>query len=118
MYKNNHYGLMLAIMVAADLQGIFEECRDASESIVEELLQRVVVFLTQPVDPHATFEFEKDLERLLREMGRRIVEVVYNRLESERPESLPKRFVDQQQEYSRRTRRRTTVAGSARCLAP
>ena len=69
MYKNNHYGLMLAIMVAADLQGIFEECRDASESIVEELLQRVVVFLTQPVDPHATFEFEKDLERLLARDG-------------------------------------------------
>ncbi len=111
MYKNNHYGLMLAIMVAADLQGIFEECRDASESIVEELLQRVVVFLTQPVDPHATFEFEKDLERLLREMGRRIVEVVYNRLESERPESLPKRFVDQQQEYSRKNEKTNNRGG-------
>jgi len=111
MYKNNHYGLMLAIMVAADSQGIFEECRDASESIVEELLQRVVVFLAQPVDPQATFEFEKDLERLLREMGRRIVEVVYNRLESERPESLPKRFVEQEQEYSRKNEKTNNRGG-------
>ena len=69
------------------------------------------MFLTQPVDPHATFEFEKDLERLLREMGRRIVEVVYNRLESERPESLPKRFVDQQQEYSRKNEKTNNRGG-------
>ena len=118
MYKNNHYGLMLAIVFAAELQGVREECRDALESIIGEVLQRVVGFLAQPVDPYATFEFEKDLERLLRETGRRILEVVYNRLEPEEPESLPKRFVDQQQEYSRKNEKTNNRGGIGTLFGP
>lgn len=118
MYKNNHYGLMLAIVVAAELQGVREECRDALESIIGEVLQRVAGFLAQPVDPYATFEFEKDLERLLRETGRRILEVVYNRLEPEEPESLPKRFVDQQQEYSRKNEKTNNRGGIGTLFGP
>lgn len=111
MHKNNPYGLMLAILIATELQGVSEECRDASEAMVGEILQRVVAFLAQPVSPHATYEFERDLERLLGEMGRRIVEVVYNRAESEEPESLPKRFVDRQQEYSRKNEKTKNRGG-------
>ena len=118
MYKNNHYGLMLAIVVAAGLQRVHEECRDTAESVVGEVLQRIVAFLAQPVDPEATWEFEKDVEQLLREMGRRILEVVYNQLEPEEPENLPKRFVDQQQEYSRKNEKTNNRGGMAHCLAP
>ena len=49
MYKYNHYGLMLAIVVAAGLQRVHEECRDTAESVVGEVLQRIVAFLAQPV---------------------------------------------------------------------
>ena len=44
-------------------------------------------------------------------MGRRILEVVYNRLEPEEPESLPKRFVEQQQEYSRKNEKTNNRGG-------
>ena len=111
MHNNNHYGLVLAILVAGELQEVEEECRDAWEAIRAEVIQRITVFLSQPVSPQATYEFEKDLERLLREMGRRILEVVYNRLEPEEPESLPKRFAEKQQEYSRKNEKTNNRGG-------
>ena len=111
MGKNTHYGLVLAIVVAAELQGIVGECRDASETVLEEVLRRIAAFLSQPVSPHGTYEFEKDLERLLRQVGRRIVEVVYNRLEPEEPQRLPKRFVEHEQEYSRKNEKTNNRGG-------
>ena len=33
MHNNNHYGLVLAILVAGELQEVEEECRDAWEAI-------------------------------------------------------------------------------------
>ena len=59
-------------------------------------------FLTEGISPQTTFELEKELERLLREAGRQILEAVFDRLEPEEPESLPKHFAQQQQEYSRK----------------
>ena len=111
MSQNIHYGLMLAIVVGAELQGIVEECRDASEPTFGQVFQRIREFLAQPVSPQAAYEFEKDLEGLLREAGRRILEVVYNRLEPEEPRRLPKRFVDQQQEYSRKNEKTNNRGG-------
>jgi hypothetical protein len=111
MSKNTSYGLILAIVITAELQEILGECRDAWESIIERILQRIGGFLTQPVSPQTDYEFEKDLEELLREMGCRILEVVYNRLEPEEPESLPKRFVDQQHEYSRKNAKTNNRGG-------
>ena len=111
MCKNTHYGLVLAIGVAAELQGIVGECRDASETVLEEVLRRIVAFLSQPVSPDGTYELEKDLQRLLRQVGRRIVEVVYNRFEPEEPHGLPKRFVEHEQEYSRKNEKTNNRGG-------
>lgn len=111
MSQNTHYGLMLAIVVGAEVQGIVEKCRDASEATLGEVFQQIVAFLAQPVCPRSTYEFEKDLERLLREVGRGILEVVYNRLEPEEPKGLPKRFVEQQQEFSRKIEKTNNRGG-------
>jgi hypothetical protein len=70
-----------------------------------------MAFLGQSVSPQTTFEFEKELERLLREIGRMTLEMVFNRLEPEDPESLPKHFTHQQQEYSRKQEKSNNRSG-------
>ena len=70
----------------------------------------------QGVSPQTTFEFEKELEQLLREIGRRTLETVFNRLEAEDPESLPKHFTQQQQEYSRKQEKSNNRGGIGTCF--
>jgi hypothetical protein len=51
--------------------------------------------------PLAAFDFERELQELLREVGRVIVEFAYNRCEPEGPEELPHELVQQGQHYRR-----------------
>ncbi len=62
-----------------------EETRAAAESQVEEIEQLVQAFLLQPVTPEATWQFEKAVENCVRELGRGVLEVVYNRLGGRHP---------------------------------
>jgi hypothetical protein len=45
--------------------------------------------LVSEVTPVAALDFERDVQELMREVGRAIVELAYNRLEPDRPEELP-----------------------------
>jgi len=105
MQSSNLFGLLLATLVSPELHEIDEKLRRIREEVGEQMMQVVMAFLGQSVSPQATFEFEKELERLLREMGRQTLEMAFNRLEPEDPESLPKHFTHQQQEYSRKQKK-------------
>ena len=102
MQNPNLFGLLLATLVSTEFHEIDEELRRIREEVGKHVAQAVMAFLGQPTSPQTTFEFEKELERLLRETGRQTLEMVFNRLEPEDPESLPKHFTHQQQEYSRK----------------
>ena len=58
--------------------------------------------LLQPITPEAVWQFENALANLLRECGRGILEVVYNRLETGDPDEMPKQVECDRQEYSRK----------------
>ena len=58
--------------------------------------------MLQPVTPEATWQFENAVEDRLREFGRSILEVVYNRIEAETSEEMPKHVQHDRQEYSRK----------------
>jgi len=51
--------------------------------------------------PLAALDFERELQELLREVGRLIVEYAYNRLEPDKPEELPREVVQDGQHYRR-----------------
>ena len=70
-------------LIAQDVHRVVEETRSASESQVEEIDQLVQAFLLQPVTPEATWQFENAVENRLRELGRRVLKVIYNRLEAD-----------------------------------
>ena len=73
-----------------------------AESQLEEIDQLVQAFLLQPVTPEATWQFENALQDRLREFGRNILETVYNRLEADDPDEMPKHVEYDRQQYSRK----------------
>ena len=89
-------------LIAQDVQRILAESRIAAESQREEIDQLVKKFLLQPITPEATWQFENAVEDRLRKLGRSILEVVYNRLEADDPEEMPKQVEFDQQEYGRK----------------
>jgi hypothetical protein len=111
MQNSNLFGLLLATLVSKELQEIDEELRRIREEVGKQMTGAVMAFLGQGVSPQTTFLFEKELDRLLREMGRQSLEMVFNRLEPANPESLPKHFTYQQQEYSRKQEKTNNRSG-------
>ncbi len=89
-------------LIAQDVHRVVEETRSASESQVEEIDQLVQAFLLQTVTPEATWQFENAVENRLRELGRSVLEVVYNRLEADTADEMPKHVQFDGHEYSRK----------------
>src|SRR5208283_3592442 len=86
------------------------------EEVGQQMTGVVMAFLGQGVSPQTTFAFEMELERVLREIGLQILEMVFNRLEPEESESLPKHFSYQQQEYSRKQEKTNNRGGIGTCF--
>lgn len=81
---------------------VLEEVRSAAEPQLEEIDELVQAFLLQPITPEATWQFENAIEDRLRELGRSTLEVVYNRLEADTPDEMPKQVEFEGYEYSRK----------------
>jgi hypothetical protein len=116
MQNRNLFGLLLATLFCKDFHQIEQELRPILEEINPALTAAVMTFISRPVSPETTFKLEQEIERQLREIGRQIMEVVLNRLEPEDPQSLPKRFVHDQQEYSRKQEKSNNRGGIATCF--
>jgi len=70
--------------------------------IMLAMARLVFRFRRGPVCPEATFAFETELQTLLREMGRRIVQWTVNHLEPEDRDEMPSQFVWEGEYYRRR----------------
>jgi len=101
----------LVSLIAQDLERVWEEARSLAESQLEEVGQLVRQFVLQPVTPVATCQFENAVEECLRELGRGILEVVYNQLESDDPAQMPKQVEFDRQEYSRKNEKTPNRGG-------
>jgi len=69
-----------------------------------QMARLVNKFRRGPVSPQTTFEFENNLQRLLCEMGRRIVQWTLNSLESREPRDLPRSLLYEHDAYRRKRR--------------
>ncbi len=89
-------------LIAQDVHRILEETRSAAESQLEEIDQLAQAFLLQPITPEATWEFENAVKDRLNELGRGMLEVIYNQLEADNPDEMPKHVQFEGHEYSRK----------------
>ncbi len=111
MQQNNLSQLFLATVVAFDLVRISEQCRSVRESLLEGIDELVLQFLTQPITPQATFDFETALEDLLREIGRQSMEVVLNQIEADDAQGVPQRVEREGQEYRSKNKKTKNRSG-------
>jgi hypothetical protein len=75
-----------------------------------EIVRLVQAFALQPVTPEATFEFENGLGEHLREVGRRVLEVVLNQIEPVAAE-MPKQIESEKYAYSRKNEKSRNRGG-------
>jgi hypothetical protein len=111
MQNSNVFGLFLATLIAGEVGRVCEECRGVCATLLDEIHRLVVGFLGQPISPEATFEFETSLAGQFREVCRRIVEVVYNRIEADDARSMPQRMEWEGHEYSRKNHKTNNRGG-------
>jgi len=111
MQDGNLFGLFLATLIGSELGEACSECRAAYATLTDKIDQLIVSFLGQPITPQVTFEFEESLDKTFREMARRIVEVVYNRIEAEDAQSMPQRAQWEGQEYCRKNQKSANRGG-------
>jgi hypothetical protein len=72
---------------------------------LRDLRELVEAFLTEAVTPTGTHEFERNLQERLREVGRKMVQYTYNRLEPAAVDELPKHAQFQGDCYTRLNRK-------------
>lgn len=103
----------MGILIARDLQRIQEELDAALQPLHDELEELARELLLQRLTPQNVWEFERALQERLREAGRRVTEVLYNRLEPDEADEMPKQVERAGYAYSRKngkTRNRQGVA--------
>ena len=98
--------LLLATPFPTDLLPLTERLL-ASLQRLEHLIQ---AFRSQPVTPEATAAFEQSLLGLTRDLGRDVLEQVFNHLEPELPEQAPARLHVEGTSYRRRNKSPKTFA--------
>jgi len=101
----------LVTLIAQDVERIREEAQSAAGSVWDEIDELVRGFLVQPITPQTTMEFEVTLQERLDEFGRRILEVVYNRLESDAPAEMPKLVEFEGHDSSRKNQKTNNRGG-------
>jgi hypothetical protein len=103
----------VATVVLQQLQAILafstQPCVDLSEAIAA-LAAR---FLTEPLTPAATCNFEKSLRELLDECGRLVFQSVVNHIEPPTPRDAPKHIERDGQDYCRKNQKSPTRGGVA-----
>jgi hypothetical protein len=76
---------------------------------VQEIIEQVQAFCRQPPTPERTCAFEQKLAAVLRELGRVVLERVYNAFEPQRVEDCPLRLRCAGSAYRRRPKSRNRV---------
>jgi hypothetical protein len=100
MSRSTIYSLLAATPFSSSLWSLTVDLLP----LIRAVGQGIVAFRTRPITPAATHAFEIELQRLLREIGRVIIQWVFNRLEPEQSDQAPLWFNFEGNLYRRRER--------------
>jgi hypothetical protein len=92
------------ILAVASVPSLEQKIGDIVQSLAEKASRLNQEFLGQAVNPERTFNFEHQVDEMLREVGRQIVQTVYNQVEPA-TESLPKHVQFEASLYTRLNRK-------------
>jgi hypothetical protein len=103
----------VATAVLPQLQAALEQSCHPCLSLREQVFALVARFLTAPITPGSTLDFEAALQQLLAECGRLVVQTVVNHIEPEKPQDAPKHTQRDCQDYSRKNAKSRNRGGIA-----
>ncbi len=113
MTQSSVLALGMATAVVQQLQAVLALSTAPCLNLSEQIATLTTRFLSAPITPAATLDFEKDLRRLLDEAGRLVVEAVYNHIEPQDPRDAPKHLERDRQDYCRKSHKSPTRGGIA-----
>ncbi len=96
MNYSTHLLLAMATLPAATLR---EQIRNILDRQAEQITNELLAFQAQPATPITTFDLEGQLAEHLRNVGRELLESVYNRMEGDHPAALPSHVHSAGEEY-------------------
>jgi hypothetical protein len=84
----------------------------------EQIMAAATRFLSQPITPAATFDFERELRKFLDECGRLVLLSVFNNIEPPTPGDAPKHIQRDRQDYCRKNQKSPRRGGIATLFGP
>ena len=105
--------LGMATAVVQELQIVLSLSSQPSLCLSEQISTRIARFLSAPITPASTRDFEEDLRRLLDECGRLVLQSVFNHIEPDDPQDAPKHTQRDRQDYLRKNHKSATRGGIA-----
>jgi hypothetical protein len=103
----------MATAVVQQLQAALALSTAPCLNLSEQIATLTARFLSAPITPAATLDFEKDLRRHLDECGRLVVQSAFNHIEPENPQGAPKHTQRDGQNYCRKNHKSPTRGGLA-----
>ena len=113
MTQSSVLTLTLATTVLPQLQAALEQSSRPCDSLKEQVEALVARFLSAPITPAATLDFETSLQQLLTECGRLVVQATFNQVEAENPQDAPKHSQCDRQDYLRKNSKSRNRGGIA-----
>jgi hypothetical protein len=83
------YSTWTRVLLTSAIAEVDDQLRGVTTPLLRQIVETVFVFLRTEVSPSNSLQFEESLDRVLRELGRIVVEWTYNHVESDDPQSLP-----------------------------
>ncbi len=96
MNYSTHLLLAMSTVPAAALR---EQIRNVLDRQAEQITNDLLAFQAQPAAPTTTLDLERQLTARLRNVGRDLLDGVYNRMEGDDPDALPSHVHGEGEEY-------------------
>jgi hypothetical protein len=113
MTQSSVLTLAVATTVLPQLQAALSQSSCPCVCLKEQVEALTARFLTAPITPASTLDFETTLQRLLAECGRQVVQSAFNHVEPEDPQDAPKHTQRDRQDYSRKNHKSKNRGGIA-----
>jgi len=86
---NSAYSILLASILASDLETLEYQLAVLIHEDIARVDELVFRFLSQPISPAAFLHFERELQEIVREVGRKVMEFTCNECDPESDQDAP-----------------------------
>jgi hypothetical protein len=113
MTQSSVLALGMATAIVQQFQAVLVLSTAPCLNLSEQIATLTARFLSGPITPASTLDFENDLRRLLDECGRLVLQSAFNHIEPENPRDAPKHTQRDRQDYTRKNEKSLTRGGVA-----